>query len=253
MGTEHEKLVEPNLLCGAHADGKNFSRKPNCDKILCPVMAALYNNGDLEVGEDGATMEQLSDGFKRTGCNSSILIKAIAGLAKDRPLNIFDMGVHEFHEGNQEEELKRNQMGGMMAPVAHKTSSGLRNPAPDENKFKEFVAQYGIGKEGEKIFTARELGKIVHDGRNDPERIKLGNPQGPDAFLGTWAAMLDVFGRRDEKGRYYLTEADLHALFIESKYPDGWDLHEWTLSTCAGRVLAVKRQNESGSVCCSLQ
>ena len=46
----------------ATADGSNYdqARKAKADPIVCPVLAALYANGDLKCEEDGTmTREQL--------------------------------------------------------------------------------------------------------------------------------------------------------------------------------------------------
>lgn len=60
---------------------------------------------------------------------------------------------------------------------------------------------------------------------------------------GAMSATLYAFGRKDGSGNLYLSMADLKALFLEGRYPDGWQRREHGCLAFGCDMPAIKRFN----------
>jgi hypothetical protein len=213
-----------NSITPAVADETGKSNgwcKRDSSAIICPVLATLYNQGDLEVDQHGCcTREQLMKGLMKTGC-SGTLLKVLTLPASKGPLNIF--------------ELKQNKA------VAHKVSSCIRNPQPDEGALHKFFDEYVTD-----VITAKELGKAWSTMSNDPELAAKSNPEGKPLMIAVWAAMLEAFGRTDAGG-LYLTKEDVHGLYIDLKYPKDWQPHKYGSFTIVKRVRQLMKSGKAAA------
>ena len=73
------------------------------------------------------------------------------------------------------------------------------------------------------------------------------NKKGVDAMLGVYSGMLEGFGRYDGV-KQYLTSTDLHCIFIDAKYPEGWVKHDWGMGSMLAEIISVKTGG-----CCNMQ
>jgi hypothetical protein len=71
--------------------------KLNPDKITCPVLAAMYNGGDLHPDEDGSiTLEDMHDGAKKVGMD-------------EYTASFFAVGVVVYNETHKKDQLHRDR------------------------------------------------------------------------------------------------------------------------------------------------
>jgi len=187
--------------------------------IICPILATLYNQGDLEVDENGCcTQEQLKKALMKTGCSGSLL-SVLSLPAKNKPLNIFEMTQNKS--------------------VAHKISSCIRNPQPDEGALYKFFDDYVTKRD---VITTKELGMAWSGMTSDPEA--KGNSEGMPLMIAVFATMIEAFGRA-ENGRCYLTKDDLHDLYIGMKYPAHWQPHKYGFFDVVKRTRAIQKKRIS--------
>ena len=201
----------------ARADGMNYdAKRKDVEKIICPCMATLYANGDLETDANGcATQEQLKVALMRTGLRSEALLGALSSAAADGPLNIFEMN------GTK---------------VEHSFSSGIRDPAPSPERFDELLKFSDNGK-----FTTREFSRAIEYFRKNPNDVNadvtFAALDGGTDFQLTAGGLIEVFGR---DGGEYLTDEDLRGIYLHAKYPEGWTVREWGMLDAAGKLIEIK-------------
>ena len=126
-------------------DGSLFQQKAGWEKITCPCLCALYMNGDLETSPEGwASEKQLMDALERSGLRDKFMAKTLSKIAKDGPVNIFEL------DGSAGE---------------HSASSGIRDPKPDGGKFDEM---WGAFAEGDRftLTSLKDTVKHVQQGSN---------------------------------------------------------------------------------------
>ena len=233
------------------------------DRILCPVIAALYNGGDLEVDEFGSASDAqifaaLTNG---TGAGSSLAQFQSNGISD------YDSSQKEIQEhrhrcitgspcwmkkklfGPTEDTtrwLNIFKMNGLQT-VEHGTSTGVRGGA---NNVPEF--DYAGGPCDGKYPCEERFQKFYASCANDDGRFYLENinciickgykwgdrtgefAMNPTQGFRQWqmvAAMtgwLNAFGRTDEEtGELYFEMEDARAMLMEGRYPDGWKKRSW--------------------------
>ena len=195
--------------------------------ITCPIMTTLFVNGDLECTEEGlATKEQLMDALRRTGLRNDDMASALAGAAKDGPINIFKMD------------------GG--AKFEHSVSTGARDPGFNEEKFQKMAE---FADENKRLYAPQwnNLLKYFTANPNDvntnSNMRRAGVPGRGVDMMAVSGAMLVAFGR-DEKGdgkSLYLTVDDLRGLYEFGKYPQGWVVREWGFANVAKATWSILR------------
>ena len=171
----------------------------NVDNITCPAIAILYKNGTLKPDADGfCTYQQLFEAAQTLGLGK-VLADGAAGEAKkapDKKINIFDLGGAAQTDGKS---------------VGFKYISGMRRPA-DEERLKEIMGD-------KEAFTLKDLKALNKQVKRSAERLAAGNSAGPPSFPFAWTVLLKVFGG----SKCQLTMAEMHAIFIDSSPPSGWE------------------------------
>jgi len=175
---------------------KGFRVRPNVDKIPCPFLASAYNNGDLSPAPDGTlTTKNLNDALADVGISQrmrSILVRS-ADKTDEIPgvLNLF--------------KLRGSSLD-------HAGSTGIRDPKINPQKLDELLS---FGENG-KMF-----GKHFAEAANEFARRDPGF-KGTALVTTEFTAILQVFGRPDESGDRYLTNADIKGLWLDGRYPQNW-------------------------------
>lgn len=175
---------------------KGYRVRPNVDKIPCPFVASAYNNGDLIPEADGTVHRRdLESALARVGLAEGLRSKLAQGVLKagDAPdaLNLF--------------RLRDSR-------IDHTGSTGIRDPAVDPKKLPALLA---FGENGR--MYRRHFARAANHYREEDPGLKGGLAETVE-----FTALLEVFGREDESGDRYLTDADIEGLWLEGRYPEGW-------------------------------
>lgn len=220
--------MDSSSVGSSYAVKKPWEQRPNCDKIICPLLATLYNQSELALDANNcATTEALEAALRASGMTSDFLVsKLSAGATKDGPLDVFAM------DGN--------------VAVEHAFSTGTRDPGPDEAVFEKWL-QFGQVVNGERRFYASDLKDVIDFFKKQKEVKEEQNKKGVDAMLGVYSGILEGFGRYDGV-KQYLTSTDLHCIFIDAKYPEGWVKHDWGMGSMLAEIISVKTGG-----CCNMQ
>jgi len=234
--------------------------------IVCPVLAALHRGGALQTDRDGdVEMSQLVDALTTGLGNSKELADfQTYGICKfnrsqkgiethsDACLPPTSCSTKRFVRGIVDEDTMRwfnlFTMNGKQA-LEHGMSTGIRGgdtnmppnaidcggQYPCKKRFDQF---FGDGGTPNGRFYMSDIMKVVCKARQYGDRggefayaensaFVLGNVPGREwQMKGAMGAIVLSFGKRDENGELYLTMADLKALFLEGRYPDGWQRRE---------------------------
>ena len=183
-----------------HSEGipQEYRERVNADKIPCPALLSLYNNGDLKPESDGTVnMEDLDKSLGTLGLGPSVrgaLVKVADGT--DKMPNTFNL--FNLRDSN----------------IDHTGSTGIRDPKVDPDKLDAFLS---FGTEG-RLYASNLAKAMDHFNSIDP------------GFKGTaiqtleMTALLQVFGREDSSrgGERYFTNEDIKGLWLDGKYPQDW-------------------------------
>lgn len=123
------------------------------------------------------------------------------------------------------------------SPLLHKSSTAIRNPRPSEEHFEKLAA---FADETGRLH-GRQLSAAANYFAAHPS--PHANPDAP-AILNVhlfFATALTVFGR----AQGFLTVADLRNLFIEARYPEGWVVRRWGLSSVLRRLFSWRTYKNS--------
>jgi len=260
---------------GFPADDLKRSSQSSFDpnRILCPVLAAMWNAGDLKTDEFGSVeLQGMQDALHK-------------GIGVEHSLAKFQAtGIADFDRANKETELVRDRclpgtvsgtecaakraagstsdsvkrwlniftMNGKQV-LEHGISTGTRGGAtnvpdpetcggvfPCEERFQRF---YVNNSDNGRLYK-KNLMKIVCAARKYGDRGgefsyssgSIHMPGGGDLLqvpAREWQmkcaiqGWLNAFGRKDEKGQWYLTIDDARAMVMEGRYPDGWKKRDW--------------------------
>jgi len=183
-----------------HSEGipKEFRERVNADKIPCPALLSLYNNGDLKPELDGTVnMEELNQALGGLGLGPSVrsaLVKVADG-TDEMPdtFNLFNL-----RDSN----------------IDHTGSTGIRDPKVDPDKLDTFLS---FGTEG-RLYADNLASALAHFNTIDP------GLKGTAIETVEMSALLQVFGRKDpdRSGERYFTNDDIEGLWIDGKYPQDW-------------------------------
>jgi len=228
-------------MCGddglnATYDGSGYdaAKRANASKIICPALAALYINGDIVVDSEGMTSFEASmAAMSKIGVKNAL----VATLVHGGSLQIAD-------------EQGRYDIFALDKTVAeHPISSGVMEVSKEERpqKFEELAS---FADANGRIY-ALQVARIVSYYRQHPfdvnRKATLPLPCYPTigvpmpgflkgfAFLGTLAGILGIMGRSDTWiGKMtgtgtYVTVEDLRGLYLEGRYPAGWEERRATL------------------------
>ncbi len=195
-----------------------WADRPSCQRIMCPVLKTLYNQGMLPCTAEGWVTEgDLSKSFRDGLCMNSILLEKLIISA--------EVSHVDKNDSNSEKGMNIFQMNNTIAE--HPYGSGVLDPDVPGNpkeKFKEILKHSKKGR-----FGKHKLGDMAEWSRkNNPDHtIVSGNG---DMFV-VGMAFLDAFGRRDdEEFGLYLTDEDMRRLYLDGKPPEGWTRAQWGLA-----------------------
>ena len=173
--------------------------RANADKIPCPALLSLYNNGDLRPESDGTVdMKELDKALGSIGCGPMV---------RNLLLKVAD-GTDEMPESFNLFNLRDSN-------IDHTGSTGIRDPKVDPEKLDRFLS---FGTNG-RLYADNLTDAAAHFNSIDP------------GFKGTTiqtlelSALLQAFGRADPDrgGERYLTNDDIKGLWLEGKYPQNWE------------------------------
>eukprot|EP00619_Florenciella_sp_RCC1007_P001505 CAMPEP_0205907466 /NCGR_PEP_ID=MMETSP1325-20131115/2564_1 /ASSEMBLY_ACC=CAM_ASM_000708 /TAXON_ID=236786 /ORGANISM="Florenciella sp., Strain RCC1007" /LENGTH=264 /DNA_ID=CAMNT_0053273561 /DNA_START=62 /DNA_END=856 /DNA_ORIENTATION=- len=226
-GHEHEGSLESNPMkeeeeakkrrneFPCHNDGSNYAKRPGWDKIICPALAALYMNGDLLVDEEGFVTEaDLAAAVKRTGLEG-VMVSGVSNLSVPCP----DTPAHL-------RKINLFKLDGSM--LEHDCSTGIRDPAPDPDKFEKMATYADYSQDAEGRFYVKDLKKAITYFKANPNDRNLDSPDGGTAIILTYMGVLQVWGSDDEEGFRFISVPKLRALLLEGRYPRGWIPTAWS-------------------------
>ena len=135
-------------------------RTPRSEKIVCPVLAALYNNGDLEPDETGfVSYEQTVVAQKKLGIKHAIA-KGNGDFKLSKGVNLFAMNTGNSHFS----------LTGADKPYMHATSSGILNRGTnvectggDQGKLDELWQYAHLHGDGVERLSMKGLKRFVKD------------------------------------------------------------------------------------------
>jgi len=243
------------------------------DRIVCPVLAAMWNAGDLRVDADGSMeVGDLYDGLHdKLGIRESLA-------------SFQSFGIVVFEKSQKEVEESRNKcVPPGMCFIRRRAAEQLGRPVPEDtlrwlniftNNGKQ-MTEHGIStgvRGGDTNMPPNAVncrgvypcvsrfdqffGDVVSNGRFYLEDLmkvvckarKFGDRGGEFAYAesqtllgwdmsspvagrewqmrGAMSATLFAFGKRDRDNEWFLTMDDLRALFLDGRYPDGWQRRE---------------------------
>lgn len=170
----------------------------NAEKIPCPALLSLYNNGDLKPAQDGTV-------------NMGELDTALGGLGLGETVR---NALLKVADGTDEAPESFNLFNLRDSNIDHSGSTGIRDPKVDPGKLDTFLS---FGNNGR--LYAEDLAKAAaHFNAIDP------GLKGTTIETLEMSALLQVFGRPDSSrgGERYLSNDDIKGLWIDGKYPQDW-------------------------------
>jgi len=237
-----------------------FAVELNPDRIICPVLAALYNAGDLKTDDAGdATYEQIYDALTNgVWCGDDLADFQALGIS-DYSMEFKDSETHrdrclpgtmcyiskKIHGVNNDTVRFLNifRMNGHQA-VEHGISTGTRGGAtntpgiidcggkyPCEARFKRFWEPCA-DKNGR--FYQEEIVCVICNAKRFGDRGGefSYNPAQKGREWQMKAAMfgfLSAFGREDpaRNDTLYMTTEDVRSMIMGGKFPSGWQKRKW--------------------------
>jgi hypothetical protein len=178
--------------------GDSWRERPNADKIPCPALLSLYNNGFLNPDVNGnVSTANLDTALASVGVSTSVrqfLVKSADGTDKaPESFNLF--------------ELRGSNLD-------HKASTGISDQGVDSKK--QLVDAVLKFSENGRMYAAHFAVAANKSQLQDPD------------FKGTltqtveFTALLEVFGRIDDNKNRYLTVDDVEGLWIDGRFPKDW-------------------------------
>lgn len=187
---------EDNSSIGCPFHGDSWRQRPHADSIPCPAMLSFYNNGLLEVDEAGnVTRESLDKALEMAGIGDRIR-KALIKTDESDPIqgsfNLFQL-----------RESKLNHTG----------STGIRDQRVRPEALEEALLRFS---EDGRMYAEHFAAAANYGAERDP------GLKGTVFQTVEFRALLEVFGRLDENKERYLTREDVKGLWLDGRFPDGW-------------------------------
>jgi hypothetical protein len=196
--SENQKKKEATAITPSQAAGESWCERPKADKIPCPAMLTFYNNGMMNPDEDGnVTTAELDKVLESVGV--SAFVRGMLGRSADDSDGLRDCKFDLF-------ALRDSSLD-------HSGSTGVRDPEVDPEKLETALLKFS---ENGRMYVEHFAAAANHGEKHDPG-IKGTLTQTLD-----FAALLELFGRVDEDGKRYLTDQDVRGLWMDGKFPEGW-------------------------------
>lgn len=177
--------------------GAGESKTEAAKKIPCPALATLFASGILPTSEDGTVkIADLDRTLTELGMNSALR-------------GIFTRGADGVDGANGTVNIF--ELNG--SSLDHTGSSGIRQDGVHPERFEELVRYSSDGK----TLTSADFARAANAyAAKDP------GLRGTATQTLEFAAILQVFGRRDDNGNAYFTIEDARNLWLDGKLPEGW-------------------------------
>ncbi len=178
--------------------GSSWCKRPKADEIPCPAMLAFYNNGLMNPDEDGnVTTAELDEVLESIGVSAFVR----------------NMLVRSTDDTDGIRDCKFNLFGLRNSSLDHTGSTGILDPKVDPKKLESWLLNFG---ENGRMYV-EHFAAAANEGEKHDPGIKGTLVQTLD-----FAALLELFGRVDESGKRYLTDEDVRGMWIDGKFPEGW-------------------------------
>lgn len=179
------------------ASGNTWHDRPKADKIPCPALLSFYNNDLLNPDENGnVSTAQLDDVLESVGLNAKVRGILVKGADKTDEVrdsfNLFDL---------------------RDSKLDHSGSTGIRDPEINPEKLESALLRFS---ENGRMYADHFAAAANYAQQQDPG-FKGGMVQTLE-----FTALLEVFGRVDEAKKRYLTVDDVRGLWMDGKFPQGW-------------------------------
>lgn len=160
-------------------------------------MLSFYNNGWLEVDEAGnVTQESLDQALEMAGIGGKIRQALLKTADESDPIqgsfNLF--------------QLRESKL-------SHTGSTGIRNPRVHPEQLQEALLYFS---EDGRMYAEHFAAAANYGAERDP------GVKGTVFQTVEFRALLEVFGRLDENQERYLSSKDIKGLWLDGRFPDGW-------------------------------
>ena len=184
-------------------------------QIPCPTLRTLVNEGRFTPDAAGVVdLSQLDTALKSLG---------LSGLPR-KALVMGADGTRKDHAGALLKTLSSSQFNIFKLTGGSLDHAGdtriLRDGAPSAERLQWLGSFSSDGKR----LTLDDLARAQKDARTS-EKTSV---QGAVLGIAELGALLLVFGSPDAKGKKGLSLTDLQSLYVESRFPTGWEVRETT-------------------------
>ncbi len=192
---EHSATPSPSASgCPFHLD--EWQPRPHADEIPCPALLSFYNNGWLKPdGSGNLTVEELDAVLAHVGISPKVRSRLVQGAddtdAAQGSFNLF--------------ALKDSKLD-------HSGSTGVRDPEINPEKVLSALLKFS---ENGRMYAEHFAAAANQAAKLDPGRGTL-------IQTVEFRALLEVFGRLDEKGQRYVTDQDIKDLWLDGRFPQDW-------------------------------
>ncbi|KAJ1451365.1 hypothetical protein M885DRAFT_570093 [Pelagophyceae sp. CCMP2097] len=193
------------------------------DAVICPYLASLLENGDLETNADGLIPSKCSwaKSLAWVGATSVEVVAAfLRGTDDFVAHDIFDL---------------------VGKATEHRFDTRIRSPeCCNDGQMDSFAS---FGKEGR--FGAEELGQAAAFfavEANSPEGNDL-LQSGPDVLIRVWGLFLAIFGEGvgcpQFGGTCTMAVDGFKSLYLDGKFPAGWQLRDWSVQNANAQIQKI--------------
>lgn len=180
--------------CPFHTD--QWQPRPHADSIPCPALLTFYNNGWLNPDESGnLSIEKLDAVLAHVGVGPKVRSKLVQGA-----------------DGTDTLPSSFNLFALRDSKLDHSGSTGIRDPEVSPEKLQSALLKFS---ENGRMYAKHFAAAANQAAKLDP---------GKGTFIETveFRALLEVFGRLDEQGERYVTDQDVKDLWLDGRFPEGW-------------------------------
>lgn len=206
-------------------------------RITCPVIGALFKNGDIVPDSGGrVSRQQTLDALVRVGVSLATAEETTFGnfmhLAEPQFINIFEMNLLLPH------------IASPFLSLEHDFSTGIRDgPRPDALKYQLFEDKF-MRTDDAAGWTPADVDEAIKFFANSSNDLGTG-----PGSLGAIQLMLAEFGEQK-----FLSAAEMKGLFLKSDYPSGFearrDARLQVCQSCDFSTGACRFVDSSGVVKC---
>lgn len=196
------------------------TKKKRSDEIICPVLAMMYNAGDITPDENGfVSLTGLLAGVRKIGINDrDVAMQVTLGSHRDGGVNIFTLEKHGS---------------------AHTVGTGIRHSQTPSQEAFENLTQFAKEEGGKKKLSLTEMAKGINAQKKSKFVTKGGGnfagesdegmgvkklPDGSEMDLVYWVVFAR-FGRPwggTQPAHPWLFVEELRTMLLDGLYPEEW-------------------------------